>query len=155
MQPIDFDEALEKIVQLDARYDREAYRFVRDALEYTQQKLAQPGERTTRSGRKSSRKTGPTHVSGVELLNGIREYALKEFGPMVTTVFSEWGITTTGDFGEIVFNMVDARLLNKTADDRREDFKGIYDFKEVFERPFLPDSKAGPPARKAPSSTPR
>jgi uncharacterized repeat protein (TIGR04138 family) len=142
MQPIDFDEALEKIVQRDARYDREAYRFVRDALDFTQQLLARGNERSSRSGRKSAKKTPPHHVTGPELLNGIRDHALQQFGPMVITVFDEWGIRATADFGEIVFNMVEACLLNKTAEDSRDDFKDVYSFKEVFEQPFRPGSKA-------------
>jgi len=143
MQPIDFDEALEKMMQQDRRYDREAYRFVRDALDFTQQQLARSAERASRAGRKSGKKAPPHHVSGRELLDGIRDHALKEFGPMVTTVFNEWGIQRTADFGEIVFNMVEARLLNKTAEDSRDDFKDVYDFKEVFEQPFQPASKGG------------
>jgi uncharacterized repeat protein (TIGR04138 family) len=142
MQPIDFDEALDRMVERDPRFDREAYRFVRDALDFTQQQLAKPAERSGR-GRKASKKNPPHHVTGVELLGGIRDFALQQFGPMVTTVFSEWGIRRTADFGEIVFNMVDARLLNKTAEDSRDDFKDIYDFHEVFERPFLPPAKSG------------
>ncbi len=148
MQPIDFDEALEKILERDRRYDREAYRFVRDALDFTQQLLSRGNERPGRTGRKTAKKSPPHHVTGPELLNGIRDHALQQFGPMVITVFSEWGIRETADFGEIVFNMVEASLLNKTAEDSRDDFKQVYDFKEVFEQPFLPASKplvkAGP-----------
>lgn len=146
MQPIDFDEALEKIVQQDARYDREAYRFVRDALDYTQQQRARTAERPARSGRKPAKNPPPQHVSGPELLAGIRDFALQQFGPMTRTVFSEWGIRETADFGEIVFNMVDARLLNKEPQDRREDFKDVYGFHETFEAPFLPRSRNRQPA---------
>lgn len=150
MQPIDFDEALEKIVRRDLRYDREAYRFVRDALDFTQQLLTQNGGRSSRSPRKTTKKNPTNHVSGEELLSGIRDYALQQFGPMVMTVFDEWGIRSTSDFGEIVFNMVDARLLNKTDEDSREDFKDIFNFREVFELPFLPSSKS---KSSTPSST--
>lgn len=142
MQSIDFDDALEKIAARDARYDREAYRFVRDALDFTQQLLARNAERPPRAGRKPGKKSPPHHVSGRELLDGIREHALKEFGPMVVTVFEAWGIRQTTDFGEIVFNMVEAGLLNKTAEDSRADFEGVYDFKEAFEQPFRPGSKS-------------
>jgi uncharacterized repeat protein (TIGR04138 family) len=146
MQSIDFDDALERMLGKDSRYHREAYRFVRDALDFTQQRLAKANERAARTGRRGSRRNPPHHVSGTELLNGIRDFALDQFGPMVTTVFSEWGIRATGDFGEIVFNLVDARLLNKTEQDSRDDFKDVYDFKEAFDRPFLPRSKTKLPA---------
>jgi uncharacterized repeat protein (TIGR04138 family) len=141
MQPIDFDAAVETILGRDRRYDREAYRFVRDALDFTQQQLSAGGERSPRTSRKP-KETPPHHVTGAQLLGGIRDFALQQFGPMVTTVFAEWGIRATADFGEIVFNMVDARLLNKTAEDSREDFRNVYDFHEAFEQPFLPEARA-------------
>ncbi|HAV62410.1 MAG TPA: hypothetical protein DCY13_08615 [Verrucomicrobiales bacterium] len=139
MQPIDFDEAIDRIVKQDPRYDREAYRFVRDALDHTQARLQRAATKGGRGGRKSGREAAAHHVSGRELLDGIREFALKEFGPMVLTLFEEWGIHSTADFGEIVFNMVDARLLNKTDEDSRNDFKNVFDFQATFRTPFLPE----------------
>jgi uncharacterized repeat protein (TIGR04138 family) len=70
----------------------------------------------------------------------MRRYALEQFGPMALTVLHRWGITCTGDFGEIVFSMVEAGALGKTDEDRREDFDGGYDFYEAFAKPFLPKS---------------
>lgn len=129
MYQIEFDEIIDRIVATDPRYDREAYYFVREALDYTQEKVCK------RSGGR------PRHVTGKELLEGIREYALKQFGPLAMFVLNEWGIHRTEDFGEIVFNMVDAGLLLKTKDDKKEDFANGYDFEEVFKKPFLPESK--------------
>jgi uncharacterized repeat protein (TIGR04138 family) len=83
----------------------------------------------------------PRHVSGQELLAGIREFALAEFGPMAKTVLNSWGITRTEDFGEIVFNMVEIGLLGRTDKDSREDFANGYDFEEAFRKPFLPSGK--------------
>ncbi|MGY8688984.1 MAG: Minf_1886 family protein, partial [Verrucomicrobiales bacterium] len=60
------------------------------------------------------------------------------FGPMVMTVFEEWGIHSCADFGEIVFNLIEARVFGKTDDDKKENFVGHYDFEEAFVRPFLP-----------------
>jgi uncharacterized repeat protein (TIGR04138 family) len=81
------------------------------------------------------------HVSGQELLAGIREYALGQFGPMTKMILEEWGIRSCHDFGEIVFNMVEVGLLAKTDKDTREDFKDGYDFEDAFRKPFLPNSK--------------
>jgi uncharacterized repeat protein (TIGR04138 family) len=78
------------------------------------------------------------------LLAGIREYALNCFGPMVLTVFAEWGIHKCEDFGEIVFNMVEHHLYAKTSADSRKDFCGVYDFDEVFGKPFRPSKPIGP-----------
>lgn len=135
MHKVNFEEELEKILERDSRYDREAYHFVREALEYTQKMLKNHGR-----GRTETR-----HVTGQQLLEGIREYALEQFGPMAITVFEEWGVRRCEDFGEIVFNMVEQGLLSKTKEDSRADFQGGYDFDVAFRQPFLPSSKLIPP----------
>ncbi|MBM4142307.1 MAG: hypothetical protein FJ225_01745 [Lentisphaerae bacterium] len=128
MQQSQFFEAVRKIHEQDPRYDPEAYLFVREALDYTVKMLDKPA---TEPGR---------HVSGQELLEGIREYAVNEFGPMALTVLKSWGVTCTADIGEMVFNLVNAGILGKTDEDRREDFAGGYDFHEAFAKPFQPRS---------------
>jgi uncharacterized repeat protein (TIGR04138 family) len=130
MHGINFDEEMEKIVLKDGRYPREAYLFVREALDHTQSMFGKP-----------SKDDAPRHVSGQQLLAGIREFALQHYGPMVMTVLQEWGISRCEDFGEIVFNMVENSLLAKTDQDSREDFKDGYDFEEAFRKPFLPKSR--------------
>ena len=142
MQKIGFTEALDSIVAGDPRYQREAYVFLRDALDFTikQQKKI---------------KGAPVrHVAGPELLEGVREYALKEFGPMVLTVFENWGIRCCEDIGHMVFNLIDAGIFGRTEEDSIEDFKDVYDFKEVFVKPFAPvksiGGKPSPPGLPAP-----
>ena len=130
MQEINFDEAVEQILARDSRYTRDAYLFVREALDYTQRLV---GKETRGQIR---------HVSVQELLNGIRQFALNQFGPMVMTVFEEWGVHNCRDFGEIVFNMVETSLLAKTEKDTRDDFQNGYDFTEAFRKPFWPQSKS-------------
>src|SRR5262249_54813684 len=72
--------------------------------------------------------TGPQHhVTGPELLDGVRDLALREFGLMARTVFRIWGINRTADIGEIVFNLVEEKLMSKTDRDSRTDFEGVYD----------------------------
>src|SRR5690348_2232979 len=128
MQAASFEEVLEQILAKDTRYQRDAYLFVREALDYTQ-KLVTKGAK------------GPIrHVSPQELLSGIREYALETFGPMAITVFEEWGIHACKDFGEIVFVMVEHSLLAKTERDSRTDFENGYDFDEAFRKPYVPQS---------------
>ena len=99
------------------------------SLEYTQKMMGRPTSEEVR------------HVTGKDLLEGIRRYALDQFGPMVPTVLGEWGITKCEDVGEIVFNMVDSNLLAKTETDTREDFKGLYDFEDAFAKPFRPTKR--------------
>ena len=129
MQEINFDEAVEQILARDSRYTRDAYLFVREALDYTQKLV---GKETRGAIR---------HVTGQELLEGIRKFALNQFGPMTATVFEEWNIRHCRDFGEIVFNMVEIGLLAKTEKDTRDDFQNGYDFTDAFRKPFWPQSK--------------
>lgn len=129
MRKISFEEALQKILKEDARYREQAYLFVREALDHTMRLLEKPTE-------------GPgRHVSGGELLEGCRQYALKEFGPMAKTVLNRWGVARGEDFGEIVFNLVGKGILGKTDEDRIEDFSGGFDFEEAFRQPFQPRAK--------------
>ncbi len=134
MQEVSFDEALELIRAKDPRYARDAYLFVREALDHTQKTIGKDERGRAR------------HVTGQELLAGIRDYALVQFGPMTMTVLEEWGICGCQDFGEIVFNMVEIEILAKTEKDSREDFKCGYDFKEAFRKPFLPSRRLASPS---------
>lgn len=109
------DNPLEQIVAKDPRYKPEAYLFVNDALGHTWRLLDQR-----------------RHITGRELLDGIKDLALKRYGPMAKTVLNSWGIKTTDDLGAIVFNLVDAGLLSKAEQDHIDDFHAVYDFDEAF-----------------------
>jgi uncharacterized repeat protein (TIGR04138 family) len=85
----------------------------------------------------------PRHVSGSELADALRRYALNEFGPMAKHVLNRWGIETTRDFGEIVFDLVAAGLLRKTDDDRIDDFTDCFDFATAFERGYYAQTALG------------
>ncbi len=108
-----------EILKRDKRYKLEAYLFLLESLDYA---------------RKIFNK--PKHVTGQELLAGIKELAKERFGRMAKMVFATWGVKTTDDFGEIVFNLVDAGLLSKTAEDKKEDFYNVYNFDEVFVKDY-------------------
>ena len=143
MQKIGFAEALDSIVATDPRYHRDAYVFLRDALDFTTKQ------------QKKAKGTTVRHVSGPELLEGVRHYALKEFGPMVVTVFDSWGIHSTEDVGHMVFNLIGAGIFGKTDEDSINDFKNVFDFDEAFVKPFAPvkvtaSSTPPPPSLPAP-----
>ncbi|MDX2109096.1 MAG: hypothetical protein SFY80_02530 [Verrucomicrobiota bacterium] len=129
----DFNEVIKLIVLNDPRFDRGAYHFVRKALDYTLKKIKESKQVRTSN-----------HVTGPELLEGIREFALEQYGPMTYTLFEEWGLHSSGDFGEIVFNLIDYGIFGKTERDDRTDFVGVYDFKTVFIDPFQPRGFASP-----------
>ena len=69
-----------------------------------------------------------------------RVVAIPEFGPMVVTVLSYWGIRSTEDIGHMVFNLIGAGIFGKTEDDSIEDFKNVFDFHEAFVKPFEPEN---------------
>jgi uncharacterized repeat protein (TIGR04138 family) len=106
---------LNAIIKEDHRYELEAYIFVLQAIDHT---------------RKSLKKK--RHVTGQELLEGIRKLAVHEYGLLTKAVFAYWGVKCTTDFGNIVFNMVNAEILTKTDQDDIRDFDNAYDFDEAF-----------------------
>jgi uncharacterized repeat protein (TIGR04138 family) len=111
------EQKLAQILLRDDRYSREAYRFVQEGLEYTVQRRGRRG-----------------HVTGTELLTGLRDLARERFGLLARTVLNQWGVKSTSDFGEIVFNLVDEQIMSKQDSDTREDFANVYDFEEAFDR---------------------
>jgi len=116
---LDFGIKAAHIIEKDKRYCAEAYSFVMSALNYTMSKLDEH-----------------RHISGKELLYGIREYALQQYGPMTRTVLESWGIRETMDFGEIVFNLVDAGIIKRRPEDTKVEFINVYDFKTAFDKPY-------------------
>ncbi|HOY10288.1 MAG TPA: hypothetical protein PLB05_09485 [Candidatus Omnitrophota bacterium] len=115
----ELDDMLLEICERDPRYKDDAYEFVLEALSYTQKRL------------RRSR-----HVTGKELLEGIKDLLIEKFGPLTLTVLQHWGIKTTEDFGYIVFNMVEKKILSKTEEDNIESFKDVYDFEAVFNKRY-------------------
>ena len=121
-------ERFEDLIRKDTRYHPEVYKFVYDALDFTvRHKYGTAGapEEDLPAG-------CGQHVTGQDLLEGLREYALEEFGCLAGVVFDSWGVHRSEDFGEIVFNMVETEILGKTEEDSREDFARGYDFRETF-----------------------
>ncbi len=114
---------IEGIIEKEPAYKFEAYSFVLAGLHYTVSKLDQP-----------------RHVTGRELAEGLRQYALDQFGPMARTVLEYWGVRNTLDFGRIVFHLIDAGLLRKTEEDSVQDFENVYSFSEAFRYEFKEES---------------
>ncbi|MDB6094764.1 MAG: hypothetical protein JWM32_2326 [Verrucomicrobia bacterium] len=129
MQDPDFAEIVGLICKEDPRFDRKAYDFIRLGLDHAVKELK----------KKDSARAGKSrHVSGPELLEGLRIYALEQFGPLAKTVLNSWGVKRCTDFGDIVFNLIEYNVFSKTDNDRREDFSDIYSFDDAFVKPFLP-----------------
>jgi len=125
-----FNAKLAEVVKKDPRYSYEAYEFLFQALNHTQKVLGRdPVPDDTAAETKH-------HVSGPELLQGVRALALQEFGLMARTVLRMWGINRTDDVGELVFNLVAAELMSKTPNDCREDFHAVFDLDAALVQDF-------------------
>src|ERR1700739_514382 len=123
-----FNEVVEQIIERDSRYGKEAYIFLKEALEFT---IKQKKRGKTEAG---------SHVNAGELLDGFRQLALKEFGPMVMTVLEYWGVRASDDVGEMVFNLIEAGAFGKSESRCVEDFRDALNFRAAFVEPFEPCS---------------
>jgi uncharacterized repeat protein (TIGR04138 family) len=125
---------LPPILQLlrdDPRYKLEAYQFVREALDFAHSELG-----LGRSAPVGEEPPPDAHVTGPQLCEALRLYALQQFGYLAKAVLNSWGVHSTGDFGDIVFNLIGISEMKKSETDRREDFDGVYDFDQAFVREF-------------------
>jgi uncharacterized repeat protein (TIGR04138 family) len=125
MQPIHFEESVVSILKRDQRYDGQAYFFLKEALDFTLKKFLDET-----SGRNR-------HVSGKELLEGFRDYALEQYGPMAATLMEEWGIRQSRDVGNMVFRLIEEQVFGKQESDKPEDFEGLFDLDQALRKPFL------------------
>lgn len=150
MSPVDPSHPLYQLLDRDRRYTLDAYLFVLESLSFAQETLGMGAEPAAeeleplaevesgskpraRSGRGRKRQA-ERHVSGQQLCEAARLYGLQQYGYLAPTVLATWGIRATDDFGAIVFNMIDIGQMRKTKADRREDFRGVYEFAEAFTR---------------------
>ena len=133
MQKQDVERVITGIVRKDQRYALGAYHFVRNALDFT-----------IKAGRGPAATKEERHVNGRELLEGLRQYTLREFGPMSKFILNEWGVASCHDFGEIVFNLVQHGVLGKSDSDKQEDFTETYTFDDAFIKPYLPAPTPAP-----------
>ena len=120
------EERISQLRRADRRYERNGYFFVLDALDFTIETLGKVREQAG----------GSRHVGGRELLEGLRELAAEQFGPLATVVLQRWGIQTTEDVGEVVFNLIEIGLLSRRDADSRLDFADGFDFEPTFEEEF-------------------
>lgn len=130
---------LPELLAKDRRYKREAYIFIFAALRYAHEVLEMGEDQASEpmpGCHEKCEKKPERHVSGQDLCEAIRQYAVHLYGYMAKTVLNSWGLHTTGDFGEIVFNLIRAKQMRKTPQDCREDFDDVYDFEEVFCKNF-------------------
>jgi uncharacterized repeat protein (TIGR04138 family) len=136
---IDPTHPLAELLRRDKRYHLDAYVFVFDALRYAHEQLGMgrsPGsiEDTVVDNQSEDER----HISGQQLCEAIRLYAVKQYGGLAKSVLNHWGVQSTGDFGEIVFNLISIGQMRKTDNDRREDFDDVFRFDDGFRDTFGP-----------------
>ncbi|MBI3837169.1 MAG: hypothetical protein HY288_04450 [Planctomycetia bacterium] len=150
---LDPSHPIAKLLKDDRRYKIDAYAFVFEALNFAHTQLgmgierpAEPEEEEEEEEEEpeeGSAKEAERHLTGQQLCEAIRQYALEQYGFMAQCVLNSWGVNSTGDFGEIVFNLIDIGQMRKTTDDQREDFDNVFDFETGFRQSFkitLPES---------------
>lgn len=135
-----------KLLCEDRRYKLEAYQFVRAGLAYAQEVLGMGGapvpapQAQAATEHEDEDEPGPSrplrHVTGQELCLAFRQLAHEQFGYMARLVLADWGIRSTGDFGEIVYNLIKIGEMTKSDHDRREDFDDVYDFDQALVREY-------------------
>lgn len=138
MQAMQFEQSVVSILKRDKRFDPHAYFFLKDALDFTLKRIAEGNGGQAR------------HVSGPELLEGYRDFALVQFGPMASTLMTEWGIRKCQDVGDMVFQLIEEQVFGKQESDKKEDFSEAFDFEASLVTPFMPARKlaaAREPAR--------
>lgn len=137
MQAKQFEQSVVSILKRDQRFDPHAYFFLKDALDFTLKHIAEGNGGQAR------------HVTGPELLAGCRDFALEQFGPMASTLMSEWGIRKCQDLGDMVFHLIEEQVFGKQDTDKPEDFSEVFDFEASLIVPFLPLSRTAPPPKTA------
>ena len=118
---------IEELVRGDPRYAPEAYQFVFDALDFAARRLGRARADAAGGAQGGGTSEEEEHISVPEFIRGVRELALRDFGLMAPAVFRAWGVRRTDDFGEIVFNLIGAGLMDPTAADDRGAFHDICD----------------------------
>ena len=130
-EPVHPEKTLEEVVDEVGLYPIQAYEFIQQGLGYTVNKM---------HGQIQDPHVN-RHVTGRDLCEGLREFALTRWGFMAGTVLHRWNIRRTIDFGRIVFALVDSGWMQKTAEDHLEDFREVYDFKSAFDAGYRIESK--------------
>lgn len=137
-------QAMYNLLQRDPRFKFEAYQFVREALAYAHENMLAAKQQqheaveSAAAGETRTATTGFTghHITGQQLCEACRQYGLQQYGYLTALVLASWGVRSTSDFGEIVYNLIDIEQMRKSESDKREDFDDVYSFDTAFEPQF-------------------
>jgi uncharacterized repeat protein (TIGR04138 family) len=127
-------QSIEEIAKQDGRYDPRALKFVFDALGTTVQRLR--GRPQQAEEEEEGEEPTPHHISGAQLAQGVAAVAMDRWGRLAKMVLNGWGVKTTRDLGEIVYLMIRHEWMTAQETDRIEDFDGVFEFENLFERDY-------------------
>ncbi|TWU59188.1 hypothetical protein Poly51_19740 [Rubripirellula tenax] len=141
MHPDEFDmksplQAMRELLAEDTRYKIEAYQFIREALQYAHENMDKVTTPTLSDTEETDQDVDARHVTGQQLCQACRMYALQQYGYLAKMVLANWGVERTGDFGDLVYNLIRIEQMRKSESDRREDFDDVYCFDDAFEPEF-------------------
>ena len=133
-------QVMRNLLEEDTRYKFEAYQFIRESLQYAHEHLNLPnvavGDEEHQEAEVPFGEPQQTHVTGQQLCESCRQYALEQYGYLAKMVLGRWGIESTSDLGELVYNLIRIEQMRKSETDRREDFDDVYDFENAFDPKF-------------------
>lgn len=126
---------MRELLREDPRYKLDAYQFIRESLQYAHENLDRVGP--LQYGENDSPDVdSPRHLTGQQLCEACRLYAIDQYGYLAKMVLASWGLKTTGDFGELVYNLIRIEQMRKSESDNRADFDNVYAFDEAFQPQF-------------------
>ena len=134
-------QAMRELLEEDLRFKLEAYQFIREALQFAQENIDLISGPVAKLSDEASVKAStdrpvPKHVTGQQLCEACRLYAIEQYGYLAKIVLANWGLHSTSDFGELVYNLIRIEQMRKSESDRREDFDDVYSFEDAFEPNF-------------------
>jgi len=121
-------EQIADLARTDRRYPADAYMLVFDGLEHA---LANMGTRR--------------HVTPRELVLGVRDAAVDNWGLLARSVLETWGMRDTGAIGDLVFNLIRRGLLEAGEEDTRDQFDDAFSFEEGLDGHFKQSIERDPP----------
>ncbi|MFK8112615.1 MAG: Minf_1886 family protein [Rubripirellula sp.] len=134
-------QAMRDLLAEDERFKIEAYQFIRESLQYAHENLLgsalEDDSDPSLEENPDSDRPNPRHVTGQQLCEACRLYAMEQYGYLAKIVLASWGLYSTSDFGELVYNLIRIEQMRKSDEDRREDFNDVYDFDDAFEPQFV------------------
>ena len=137
MTPEEQLDIIRKICEEDDTFPPMAYCFVRDSVHKALDNIVKAKRHNIFAD------DDPPDIKGADLCRFFRDTLINRFGPSAIDVLDTWNIKRTSDFGKIIYQLIDVKILGKSENDSIEDFDDVYDFTEAFAMPFKQGTTPG------------